>query len=369
MVVPMSPQIPTPWRPLGAVATGLVTLALLGAGPGCGRPRPRPDRGANRVDPRQHASSAVARRAALHLSDSEVRKRLGGYRFQAQHRIASTVDGKPDRAWSEDYLLLCRKNGDCHGRLQNSREYGVEFVRLGEQTYFRHRYQPYLRFHEEPDQAEHRIQRIWGIGAAVVDLVGRFVDLAPIGKGQVAGRAVVRYQLKRRARPRKAAEQGRRAWRASMTVKKVSGEVALDAATGVPLSLKIDYAVTAPRKGHTVGISGSLQGQITAVGSPGAVTAPTQFTQAKSRRREVLDERHLLHDWRLNPGWFRGGGPYAARRRGRERAHPHTAPRRVAPGPRPPAARPAARRPAARPAVRPPARPAAPRPMARAMTP
>ena len=323
------------------------------------------------MDPRQHASSAEARRAALHLSDREVRERLGGHRFQAQHRIASTVDGKPDRAWTEDYLLVCRKNGDCHGRLQNSREYGVEFVRLGEQTYFRHRYQPYLRFREEPDQAERRIQRIWGINAAVVDLVARFVDLAPIGKGQVAGRAVVRYQLRRRPRPRQAAEQGRRAWRASMTLNKLSGEVALDAATGVPLSVRIDYAVTAPRKGHTVGISGSLKGQITAVGAAGAVTAPTRFTQATSRRREVLDERHLLHDWRLNPGWFRGGGPYAARRRGRE-----PSPRGVAPGPRPPAARaPAARAPAARPpAARAPAarrvpRPAAPRPRARAMTP
>ena len=69
-------------------------LCLAGALVACGRPTPRGGAKA-RVDPRDHARSEAARRAALQLGHAEVRKRLGGHVLSATHKVASTLDGKP----------------------------------------------------------------------------------------------------------------------------------------------------------------------------------------------------------------------------------------------------------------------------------
>jgi hypothetical protein len=365
---------------LGALGV-LGALGALGVAgvAGCGGRTPVGGQSAARVDPADHVKSPAARRRALTLTHAEVRERVGGHVFRATHRLSSSLDGQTEQSWVDRYELRCRQSGDCYGRHHNSLEYGVEFFRLGEHTYFRHRYQSFLRFSEAPREAERRVERIWGVGAAVIRLVGRQLSLRRDGEVQVAGRTGVRYRLQRRKKPRAdppaglGSDRGSRAWRARLQVTRLTGEAVLDRDTGVPLRLAADYRITAPKQGKTVAIAGKLEGALSEVGGAPEVSAPEDYTPAIARRREVLDEKALLRDERLNPGWFRGGGPHAARRRqrqGRTRhrrrrgraaprpaAGPGDAPRRRArprPRARPAArARPRPRRRAARPAPRP----------------
>ena len=321
------------WLLMGA------SLVVTGA---CGGSQASEGGGVLPDDPRRHATRALARWNALAMSHRKVRARLGGHRFEATHRVDVTVDNKPVQGFQDRYWLRCTRQGLCHGKLHNSLEYGVEFIRLADYTYFRHRYQKYLRFTEEPEEATRRIEDLWGAGRAVVDLLRAQLTLSPDGQAKASGREASRYRLTLASVGRPRDESGARAWRNKMRVLKIEGHVLLDNATGVPLELQVSYAVSAPRKSQTLVITGSFRGAIRDPGRPPEIRPPSSFVEAKPRDRTVLQERRLLSNYRLNPGWFRGGGPA---RRGSMGA-PVRAMSRPRPRPRP---RPVMRRPVLRP--------------------
>ncbi len=250
------------------------------------------------------------------MSHSVAWKHLGGHRFRATHRVSVKVDGKPDRDLVSRYELTCAPERDCHGREESSAEYGVELYRMGEQTFFRHRYQRFMRFSEEPEEANRRIQRIWGAAAAVVELLGSRLAVTPAGETTAAGRRATRYKLSRQHGP-PARASGARAWRKKMQVLSVKGEALLDTATGAPLGITISYSVSAPKGAHRVTISGQLEASVLQAGASQKITPPRDFIVARPRPRETRDLR-MLGSHRLNPGWFRGGGPQAAHRRARQ---------------------------------------------------
>ena len=284
---------------------------------GCGGRRPA-DGAARQADPAAHSRSEEARWAALAMPHRRVREALGGHRFEARHEVSSRIGEEPGRALVEEYLLECGPKGDCHGRLNNSREYGVEFVRVGEATFFRHRYQDFLRFSEEREESERRVEHLFGIGAATLELLYSGVRLLPAGEAAIGGRKAARYRLTSSKMPRPVAgTRGAKAWRARLKVERADGELWLEKDTGAPVRVEVRYRVSAPKGGRMVVLTGSLRTEIKAIGKPVEVKPPPRFTEASPRDRESLDLRALLGDHRLNPGWFRGGGPHAARDRER----------------------------------------------------
>jgi hypothetical protein len=282
---------------------------------GCGR-SPGPEAKARKgINPAHHARSVAARTAALRMDHATARGHLGGHRYEARHRVRVTVDGQPDRAFEDRYWLRCTGGSDCYGRQDNSLEYGVEFYRIGEQTYFRHRYQRFGRFAEEPEEARRRVERIWGAGAAVIELLQGHLSLTPSGEATVAGRPAKRYRLSLgKAMPM--VYSGRRAWRSRLKAMHIEGEALLDETTGVVLALKVRYAVSVPKSGRTVTITGELDSAVTEAGKPQVIKPPADFAVARARPREARELR-MLGSHRLHPGWFRGGGPHAARRQRR----------------------------------------------------
>lgn len=251
------------------------------------------------------------------MTSEQARARIGSHRFAATHRVAVSVDGRADQELGEELRLVIRRNGDCQGQRHNSKEWGVEFVRLGEVTYFRHRYQRFLRFTEEPGEARRRVERIWGTGRAVLELVQRQLRFESQSNGRVAGRPVVALRLARREHPVGSIGSSRpsRAWRAGLAVIRLEGEARLDRQTGVPLACRISYAVAAEKDGKQVVISGEYQGKTVVLGRDPALSPPRDFVEARPRVREKPLLSRLLKGHRLNPGWFRGGGPRAARRK------------------------------------------------------
>jgi len=298
----------------------------------CGRGRPAASPDA--TDPRNHARNAAARLRAFELTSADVRGRIGGHQYQARHRISVTVDGRPDQSFEDRYVLRCTRKGACYGRHDNSLEYGLELYRLGDQTYFRNRYQRFMRFSEEPEEAARRIQHIWGTGSAVVELLRRHMKITPAGAVTTAGRSAARYRLSLGASRVLVREHGPRAWRALLRPLRIAGEAALDQKTGVVLSLQLTYEVRVPKGGQTVKIAGEFRGALTNPGKNPSIKPPTDFVVARPRAREKQQLR-LLRSHRLNPGWFRGGGTGARRRRGRGSAMAASTPGmtgKVAPG-------------------------------------
>lgn len=326
---------------------GLLLVAACGRAPGLEK---KVDKA---LRPAHHARSVAARMAALRMDHARVHGLLGAHRYRAKHRVRVTVNGQPDHAFEDRYVLRCAGKSDCYGRQDNSLEYGVEFYRIGEHTYFRHRYQRFMRFTEEPEEARRRLERIWGAGEAVIELLQAYLVTTPAGEASVAGRSGSRYKLSL-GRGRPALYTGRRSWRARCKAMRIEGEAVLDKSTGVVLALRVSYAVSAPKGGRTVTITGDFDGAVVEVGKAQVVKAPADFAVARSRPRETQELR-MLGSQRLNPGWFRGGGPQAARRghSGGGMGPASTHPRRS----RPRAAAPVMRRaPRARPSMaRPPA--------------
>ena len=111
---------------------------------------------------------------------------------------------------------------------------------------------------------------------------------------------------------------------------RIEGEAQLDRATGVVLALKVTYAVSAPKDGHSVTITGEFDGSVVGVGKPQVIKPPADFAVARARPREVRELR-MLGSQRLHPGWFRGGGPHKAHRHGRRGGMKPAPPRRSRP--------------------------------------
>ncbi|MFH2005955.1 MAG: hypothetical protein ABI333_05135 [bacterium] len=279
-------------------------------------------------DPRNHVRVAAARWRAFELTSGEVRQRLGGHSYQARHRVAVTVDGKPDQSFEDRYVVKCTGKGACYARQDNSLEYGVELYRLGELTYFRHRYQRFMRFPEEPQEAARRIEHIWGAGGAVVELLRRHMSVTPAGAVTAAGRKATRYRLSLGASRVLVRESGPRAWRALLKPLRIVGEAALDNKTGVALSLQITYDVRVPKDGHIVKITGEFRGALSDPGKNPVIKPPADYVVAQPRAREV-QQLQMLGSHRRNPGWFRGGGSRHRRsdaRRDPDKAAPRSGP-------------------------------------------
>jgi len=288
------------------VAIGCLVLA------GCGR-SPGPDNGTGKtIRPANHGRSVVARLAALRMDHRTAHGLLGAHRYRAKSRVRVTLDGVPDRAFEDRYWLRCTGKTDWYGRHDNSLEYGVEFYRIGDHTYFRHRYQRFSRFSEEPREARRRVERIWGAQAAIIELLQGHLSVTPAGEGTVAGRPASRYNLSL-GKGVPTVYVGRRAWRDGLKAMRIEGEAQVDRATGVVLALKVVYAVSAPKNGRTVTITGEFDGAVVEVGKAQVIKPPADFAVARARPRETRDLR-MLGSHRLHPGWFRGGGPQAARR-------------------------------------------------------
>jgi len=138
--------------------------------------------------------------------------------------------------------------------------------------------------------------------------------MTPAGQTTVAGRSASRYKLSL-GKGVPTAHTGRRAWRARLKAMRIEGEAQLDTASGAVLALKVTYAVSAPKAGRTVTITGDFDGAVVEAGKPQVIKPPADFAVARARPREARELR-MLGSQRLNPGWFRGGGPHAARRGG-----------------------------------------------------
>jgi hypothetical protein len=189
--------------------------------------------------------------------------------------------------------------GAYHAVYTNSADYGREVTFDGGKLYLRPRYQRWHgRAPESPDEPGEQRDSFFGAIAATWDLVAPGAELTDQGQTQVAGRAARKIVVKLSPSPRPPSVEPlvQRKWREKRTVEALSGEVALDAASGAPLALKLAATIGFSRDGRRFSMKIGIDAKADAIGTAVAVAAPAadQIVATPERLREVDDRDFLL---------------------------------------------------------------------------
>jgi hypothetical protein len=284
-----------PRAPHLAFARALV-VACLGGGLACGAcsgRAPAPGGGGAAAAPARPAAAGEPL-AAVALSHDEVWRRLGPHQFQAKSKLQVTVEGQAPDVLEEEYLLEAGTDGAYHARYENSQDQGREIVLSGGDLYLRPRYGTYVRRRPEEGEADRLRRETFGGLAAVLEVVGRFVQAQPEGQAAVAGRGARRLALALAPQPRAAAPatEPRREWRATVAVQRLSGSLSVDEQTGAPLACSLKAEYTFHRGGAAASATLEFEGSLTPAAQV-AVTAPAHVPQP-TRTRYHVERRELL---------------------------------------------------------------------------
>jgi hypothetical protein len=283
-------------------------LALLALTAACGRGERVPDDQlvglVVEATPPAKLETELARRdpaelgRALTAPHALVAAALGPHSLLIESRTIVTEGGTPQSELSDRVQLELGDQGSFHGVYTNSEDYGREAIFVGGKLYLRPRYQRWNgRAPETAGEAAEIRDKYFSAIGGTWDLVAPAVELIDRGAAQVAGRDGIKLELKLSAAPRENPREplSQRRWRETRTIDALDGEVVLDAATGVPLAVKLTAAVTFQRDGRRFTMKLELDGKITALGAV-AIAAPpeAEVVVAPTRRHEVDDRDFLL---------------------------------------------------------------------------
>lgn len=274
----------------------------------------------------QAAPSAPARSSLVPMPKVYPEK-LGNHRLRIRSTIETRVPGAETRRVDQTAEVLADGKGGLHMRKDTHPQFGQEAILAGGALYNRMRWSRFIRRVPEPGEVSAMLDRVAGHLPAQLGLVERFLVVGPASETSFDGRPVLRQVLSRADTPRPASveERGSRAWRRSLVVDRLSGELLLCKVTRLPLYAKLDaslrFGPPADRKPPRTGIpqvqSPTLTGTMTLalelevrdIGRvPTVSPPPSEETITHPRRRRLEYERQILtgeipipEDWRPIP--------------------------------------------------------------------
>jgi hypothetical protein len=281
------------------------------------------------LDARKLADDPKLAQRVLHMTQSEIARRLGAHRAQQRLQFAwfrgpGLPDGGSEVSLSEETTLLQGASGDFSVKLVNDHNQGLELVWKGGEVFVKSLYGPFHKRRTDRTDVERvREQALSGLGT--FDRLARGLKLKLSGETVAEGRRVVRYMVTgwgaRAAQQEKSdlppvlypdgkpdPDTSRRLelWEKEEPTE-VSGTVLVDAETGAPLGCDLEgnfkvapSAMSSPAAEldlHTVLVT-------TAVGKDPGIKAP-QADPEPSVPHAVKDPLRFL-------GKGPGAGPAAA---------------------------------------------------------
>lgn len=236
---------------------------------------------------------------------------IGPHAVAINTTITVEEAGKPISDLSDHAQIENGDGGAYHAIYTNSADYGREATYVvgpagsgsgsaaAGTLYLRPRYQRWhARAPESADEPAQLRDQYFEAIAATWDLLAPGAELVDRGAADVGGRAGKKIEIKRAAAPtRPAAEPlAQRKWREGRAVEAVSGEIVLDAKTGVPLAVTLTGIVAFARDGRRFTMKVALDSTISGLGSTVAITAPAEpeVVATPERLREVDDRDYLL---------------------------------------------------------------------------
>lgn len=244
---------------------------------------------------------ALLRAAAM--PHHQVSALLGSHVYWATSSVEVTVDPGGDAEAVEQLEVTARIELDGPERfravVESSADYGREIIFAGGHLHLRPRHG---RFHRRaPDATDEPARlrdQIYAELHGNLDLFATGLAVRDGGDTDMDGRPVRRVELARvevphRRRPSAAPQH---AWRSSIEVEELSGEILLDRETGVPLAATLDGVVHARRDGRLLRMRVSVEHGIETIGEPVTVTPPEDWVATSIRSRELEERERLLKD-------------------------------------------------------------------------
>lgn len=224
---------------------------------------------------------------------------LGPHTTKLTSSTTVTEGNAPVSELRDETVIEAGERGAFHAVYTNSADYGREAIYLDGRLYLRPRYQ---RWHgrapetaSEPDELRDHYA---GAAGATWDLLAPGVELTDRGPVQVGGRVGRKIQVGRSPTPAKnpAEPLAQRGWRETRTIEAVTGEVVLDAESGVPLAVKLTGKLGFTRDGRRFAMAVAVDTAVTGIGAAVAIAAPPagEVVATPERAAEVDDRDFLL---------------------------------------------------------------------------
>jgi hypothetical protein len=234
---------------------------------------------------------------AASLTHAQVSALIGPHQVRGRSRHEVREGTELVEELDDEIAIELDSEGRYHAILNNSKEYGREVFFAGGALYLRPRYGKYHRRAPVDDDEPDRLRsEIFGTVAAHLELLAPGLAVEDGGTAEVGGRAARLVKLsagKASSPPRQSVSQ--RAWRESAVVQDVSGELALDAETGVPLRAQVKGAVSFQRDGRSFTMRLESEHQLSALGKVAAISPPEpEKVVADIEQRHELEERESL---------------------------------------------------------------------------
>ncbi|MBK9036935.1 MAG: hypothetical protein IPL61_37735 [Myxococcales bacterium] len=223
---------------------------------------------------------------------------LGDHRLT----IDSTVivkDGATElEQLGEHVVIESAAAGPYHATADNTADYGREVIWVGGRLYLRPRYALWHERGPETDDEPAAIRdQIAEVLGDYLDLCARGLEVSDKGAAQAAGRSGRRVELKLAPAPRAVPPQPvvQRAWRDTVVVTALGGEVILDDELGVALTGSLTAEVQFQRAGKALTMAVTVTHAVATIAAPTvAPPAPDQVVATPTRAREVDDRNALL---------------------------------------------------------------------------
>jgi hypothetical protein len=229
---------------------------------------------------------------AVSVGGPALDRALGRHRMQASSTVKLELPNHTSEQLDETFDVAF-DGKSLRLRHENEQDYGFEAIATGNRLWVRPRYGQYVLRKIEGDELE-RLRKTAELPAAAwLKLFLPSLQVQEAGRAQIGGRPGVKLALSARPSPGSAPSTSdpQKAWRRTVTVKYLSGDVVVDATNGAPLEVQIDAGFSFEREGKTVNAALSFKQRT--LGDAETIVAPTEWTTLV-RPRPMLDRQTLL---------------------------------------------------------------------------
>lgn len=266
---------------------------------------------AENLPPQDVADNPQIARRILGMDAAEVTERLGPHAYKATLNYEWTNKDAPPVKLTETRTFRAGPggvNGDFHGVLENSRDQGLEVMRIEGKVYARNRYGTFRQRLRDRGMGERTRAELTGAIRDVDALFQGRLQLVPQGTVTYEGRTAWKYEVKLgpkvearapRALPALLEPKGgqdettrrRMAFFEHRVPQSLEGQVLVDAETSVVLQTRLDgrLVVPAEKTPEAAELRMSLESALTEIGQDPQLKPPENFLPDADKPEGIAD--------------------------------------------------------------------------------
>ncbi|HEX8704162.1 MAG TPA: hypothetical protein VF815_35345 [Myxococcaceae bacterium] len=267
---------------------------------------------AEKLAPQDVADNPYVARRILGMEAAEVTERLGPHSYKATVNYEWTAKDTPPVKLSETRTLRAGPggvSGDFHGVVENSRDQGLEVMRVEGKVYARNRYGTFRQRLRDRGMGERTRAELTGALRDVDALFQGRMQLVPQGTVTHEGRTAWKYEVKLgppsepanapRNLPSLLEPKGgrdettrrRMAFFEHRVPKTLVGQVLVDADTSVVLKARLDGTLSGPaeKPAEAADLRMSLESTVTEIGQDPKLQPPQDFLPDADKPEGIAD--------------------------------------------------------------------------------